>query len=87
MVRKGAVCLIVGLFLGGFGCATTEEPLWYKPGKEYTTAEFNRDRDTCTKEKKLDHECMKARGWVPVSPDRPAPTPTTPSPGPRRGGY
>lgn len=53
--------------------ATADDSLWYKPGGNYTTAEFNRDRDGCMKDKKLDRECLKAKGWVPVSPDRPAP--------------
>lgn len=72
------------LLLIGSGCAPKEEPLWYKPAKEYTTAEFNRDRDSCTKDKKLDYACMKAKGWMQVSPDRPEPTPP---PNPERRPY
>lgn len=87
MLKGWALWLVALVLFGGAGCATTsDEPVWYKPGGEYTTAEFNRDRDQCTKAKKLDHECMKARGWVPVSPDRP-PTATTPGPAPSRRPY
>jgi hypothetical protein len=71
------------LLLGAAGCARPQEPLWYKPGGDYTTAEFNRDREACTKDKRLDPECLKARGWVQVSPDRPPPAPPAPPP-PRR---
>lgn len=83
MLTGRAPWVLAVALLSGFGCATTEESLWYKPGGNYTTAEFKRDRDTCMKEKKLDQDCMKAKGWVPVSPDRPAPAATTPTPPPR----
>ena len=73
MLRRPAVCFLALLLLTWAGCSTPPEPLWYKPAKEYTTAEFNRDRDNCTKDKKLDQACMKAKGWVQVSPDRPEP--------------
>lgn len=84
MLRRRAWWVLAVVALSGVGCATTTEPLWYKPGRDYTTAEFNRDRDVCTKGKKFDQECMKAKGWVPVSPDRPTPA-ATPSPQPGRG--
>jgi hypothetical protein len=84
MRTRPALCFLALLLLSQAGCASREEPLWYKPGRDYTTAEFNRDRDSCTKEKKLDHACMKAKGWVPVSPDLPAPAPASP---PRRTPY
>lgn len=74
MLTRGALFLLATLLGGAYGCASTEEPQWYKPGGNYTTAEFNRDRDACTKGKVFDAECMKAKGWVTVSPDRPAPT-------------
>ena len=74
MLTRGTLLLAV-LLGSATGCASLDEPpLWYKPGGNYTTAEFNRDRDSCTRNKKLDPECLKAKGWVTVSPDRPAPT-------------
>ena len=66
--------LLVALLVSVSGCGSTDERLWYKPGGNYTTTEFNRDRDACTRDKKLDEECLKAKGWVTVSPDRPPPT-------------
>lgn len=74
MPTRHAFFLLVLLLGGTFGCALSDERLWYKPGGNYTTAEFNQDRDACTRDKKLDEECLKAKGWVAVSPDRPAPT-------------
>ena len=83
MLTRRAFFLLVLLLGSTFGCASSDERLWYKPGGNYTTAEFNQDRDACTRGKKLDEECLKAKGWVSVNPDRPAPTP---SPTPSRGG-
>ena len=44
---------------------------WYKPNVNYTVDEFKRDRDGCTKDKVLDEPCMKERGWIPLTSDRP----------------
>ena len=81
MPTRCAFFLLVVLLASALGCASSDERLWYKPGGNYTTAEFNQDRDACTRDKKLDEECLKAKGWVTVSPDRP--TPAAPSPPPR----
>jgi hypothetical protein len=51
-------------------CATETEKQWYKPGANYTMAEFHRDEAACTKNKVLDEECMKERGWVALSADK-----------------
>ncbi len=83
MQRRGLLCVLAVLLGSVAGCASLNEPHWQKMGVDYTTAEFNRDRDACTKDKKLDHECMKAKGWIPVSPDRP-PAASTPTPTPSR---
>jgi len=72
---RPALGILALLLLSESGCASKEEPLWQKLGKEYTMAEFNRDRDSCMKERKLDYACMKAKGWEPVRPDRPEPAP------------
>ena len=52
--------------------ACASEPLkqWYKPGGNYTMAEFQRDEAACTQNKVLDEECLKARGWTALSADR-----------------
>lgn len=84
MPTRRALSFLILVLLGPSGCATKEERPWYKLGKDYTTAEFNRDRESCTKDKKLDEECMKAKGWVAVTQDlaRPQP-PQTQGPPPR----
>ena len=56
------------------GCAREPEPLWQKIGQQYTLDEFRRDTAQCTQAKKLDFDCMRARGWVDVSADRPEPS-------------
>lgn len=51
--------------------ACTSEPgkQWYKPGGDYTVAEFQRDEKACTRSRTVDDDCMRARGWVPLSGD------------------
>ena len=49
------------------------ERQWYKPGGDYTIAEFKSDQAACTKNKVLDEECLKQRGWVSLSGDRDPP--------------
>ena len=43
---------------------------WMKLNSDYTTAEFQRDLKECTVKGKLDDDCMKARGWVAVTPPK-----------------
>jgi hypothetical protein len=52
-------------------CSSSEsEKQWYKPNVDYTAADFERDRVSCTdKKKKLDEDCMKQRGWVALGGD------------------
>ena len=67
-------------------CSTERQRQWVKPGAEYTTAEFVRDRDGCTKSNELDEKCMKEKGWVPITGDRtpdPPPPPRQTPRGPR----
>lgn len=61
------------------GCGTTEEKQWMKVGEKYTTAEFRKDMKDCSKTGKVDEDCMKARGWVSVSPGRTPDKPVQPS--------
>lgn len=63
------------------GCGGPDKQ-WMKVGESYTTAEFRRDYAACTKDGRLDDDCMRARGWVDMAPskgdraaDAPPPTP------------
>lgn len=70
------VCLAV-LVLGG--CASEPERQWYKATGNYTVKDWERDEAACTKNHVLDEECVKAKGWVPLSVD------TTKAPPPSQG--
>jgi hypothetical protein len=73
--RPAGVLLLAAVWLGlAWGCAREPERQWYKIGKPYTMEEFRRDTTQCTRDKKLDADCMRSRGWVDVSPDRPEPS-------------
>ena len=66
------------------GCAADKQ--WMKVGEAYTTAEFRRDYAECSKKSgELDEDCMRARGWVDMSPTKadraanaPPPAPASP---------
>jgi len=51
-------------------CATEPEKQWYKPGVSYTMADFERDQAACTKNKVVDEDCLKERGWVSLTTDK-----------------
>ena len=59
--------LIVTLAMCACGTDSRE---WMKLDQTYTTAEFRRDLQECTVKGKLDDDCMKARGWVAVTPPK-----------------
>jgi len=81
---RAGVVLVAAVFLAEVsGCARQPERQWYKIGQPYSMAEFQRDRAECTRGRQLDFACMRARGWVDVSPDRPPPAPEPERP-PRR---
>ena len=52
------------------GCGATDQREWMKVGQKYTTEEFRKDMRECSKTGKVNDECMRARGWVSVSPGR-----------------
>jgi hypothetical protein len=85
MSSRYCLLLLVGASLLPAGCSSERDRQWYKPGANYTVTEFNRDRDECTKGRVLDEQCMKQRGWVPLTSDREpgAPKPTQTPRGPR----
>jgi hypothetical protein len=74
-----ASALLVGV--GVVGCETEKQ--WMKVGESYTTAEFRRDYSECSKNGRLDDDCMRARGWVEMKPSKgdragePAATPSS----------
>lgn len=51
------------------GC-TSDTREWMKVNQKYTTEEFRRDYRECSRDGKLDDECMKSRGWVAVAPGK-----------------
>jgi len=70
MKRLTALLPIAALILTACSEAPPEKQ-WYKPNVNYTAADFERDRATCTdkKTKTLDEDCMKDRGWVALGAD------------------
>lgn len=83
VIRECSLLLVVAPLLL-VGCSSERDRQWYKPGVNYTVAEFIRDRDECTKGRELDEQCMKQRGWVPLTSDREPPTKAEQNPrGPR----
>jgi hypothetical protein len=62
--------LTVALLACAAACTSAPDKRWLKPGP-YTTEEFRRDAVSCTKGRTLDEDCMQAKGWVTVNPDKP----------------
>lgn len=88
MTGRYALLLLVVASLLPVGCSAERDRQWSKPSGNYTTAEFGRDRDQCTpKGKELDEQCMKERGWVPLTSDREPPSSVKPAQGPRGPRY
>jgi hypothetical protein len=82
-----SVALGLAVLLGAAACSDRPKE-WLKVNEKYTTAEFRRDYAECTRGGKLDEECMKARGWVAVSPGKEVkPVEPTRIPGQPRGRY
>jgi uncharacterized lipoprotein YmbA len=67
-MRRGILLVSVAILLLG-GCASEPEKQWYKAAGNYTVKEWERDEAACTKDRVLDEECVKAKGWVPLSAD------------------
>jgi hypothetical protein len=85
--RYGLLLLLVASLLP-VACSSERDRQWYKPAGNYTTTEFARDRDECTpKGRELDEQCMKQRGWVPLTSDREPPGPAKPAQGTRGPRY
>lgn len=84
MTRVMRALLFLFGIAGLFAACGAAEKQWYKAGTDYTVAEFQRDRAACEKSGKLDEDCLRQRGWVPLSPDKGKPPPQTPT---QRGRY
>ena len=88
MTGRNGLLLIVVVSLLPIGCSSERDRQWYKPGANYTVSEFTRDRDECTPKKgDLDEQCMKQRGWVPLTSDREPAGPPKPAQTPRGPRY
>jgi hypothetical protein len=64
------ILLVAATALSVSACASGPERQWYKPGGNYSVAEFQRDQAACTKNREVDEECLKTRGWIPISADK-----------------
>jgi hypothetical protein len=69
MTRLAAYVCALALVVPLGACSLDPEPQWYKPSGSYTSAEFDRDSRACTKSRVVDEDCLKQRGWVPLSGD------------------
>jgi len=68
-MRRGVRAVVVLVALATCACGSDTRE-WMKLDSNYTTAEFQRDLKECTVKGKLDDDCMKARGWVAVTPPK-----------------
>ena len=68
---KYLVLLSLVIILIASACGLATDKQWYKPNTDYTAADFERDRVNCTPKKSnaLDEQCMKDKGWLPLSGD------------------
>jgi hypothetical protein len=62
--------LVIATIVSLVGCSSERDRQWYKPSANYTVDEFKHDRDACTKGNTLDEQCLKDRGWVPLTSDK-----------------
>ena len=66
-MRTATVLIGLGLAMVLAGCERVDNREWMKFNAKYTTEEFRRDYAECSRDGKLDEECMKRRGWVAVT--------------------
>lgn len=64
--KIAGIALLVAVVAAG--CAQDKE--WMKIGQTYSTEDFRRDYAACSKGGNLDEACMRARGWVSVTPGK-----------------
>jgi hypothetical protein len=86
VLRRLFFLAVIVLSLGA--CSSGPQKQWYKPGGNYTMAEFDRDEKACMKDSRLDEACMKERGWIAISADEDkGPPPMQGGPPPGRPSY
>jgi hypothetical protein len=85
MNRLALLLAIAALALAACWSGRSEKQ-WYKPNTDYTTADFERDRDACTDKKTqvLDGDCMQQLGWVALGGDI---VPVAKAPDPAKSGH
>ena len=68
-MRHALTLSVLGIAIVAAGCGGDERE-WMKLNEKYTREDFKRDWGECSAKGELDEECMKARGWVSVTPPR-----------------
>jgi hypothetical protein len=86
-VVLGWTFLLAAVVVSLGACSSGPERQWYKPGRSYTVADFQRDEADCTKDGRFDEQCMRDRGWVAVSADEDKLPPMQGGPPPSRPRY
>lgn len=71
--------LAMSVALGACTVGNTDRQ-WYKASGDYTSAEFDRDRRSCTQNRQLDEDCLRERGWTSLSGDIDPVKPVAPTP-------
>jgi len=66
----GRIFLLAAIVLSLSACSSEPEKQWYKPSRNYTMKDFERDQAECTKGEGLDEKCMRERGWVAITADQ-----------------
>jgi hypothetical protein len=69
-MRTRTILVALGLIAALGSCVSTKRE-WMKIGQPYTVEEFRRDFAQCTKDKELDEACMRDRGWVDMTAQKP----------------
>ena len=75
-----AVTAMLAMFLALGACAVgNTDRQWYKASGDYTSAEFERDRRSCTQNRQIDEDCLRQRGWTSLSSDAAPTKPVAPT--------
>jgi hypothetical protein len=77
-VTRTVLCILAAAVVAA-ACGPAAEKQWYKPGVDYTVAEFKRDRAACERSGRIDEGCLRERGWAPLTLDKEKPLPPPPT--------